>query len=57
MQENTRCILCKRDGPVKRVMYEEPRDEYDSTAMILRGDLCEDCVIVHWAWEEKIEQP
>lgn len=47
----TRCIACRKNAIVKDMVWIEPLSETDSTPMYLRGLICQDCAVVHWAWE------
>jgi len=50
MNERTRCISCRRDALVKRMVFIEPTSGDDSTEVYLRGDICDDCMVIYWAW-------
>ena len=47
---NTRCILCKEIRPVNDMVFVEPVDGENTDAVYLRGYICENCEIIHWAY-------
>jgi hypothetical protein len=35
------------------MVFIEPRSGEDSTEVYLRGDICDDCAVIHWAWVDE----
>lgn len=55
--EATRCCICRderRYGPLKDRVYIEPTSGSDLTEKYIRGWMCEECAVVHWAWDVDI---
>lgn len=48
----TRCISCREVAEVRQMVWIEPVNaDKDLRAAVVRGWICDDCVVVHWAWE------
>jgi hypothetical protein len=54
----SRCCICRgyrQVGELKDMIYVEPigdGPDPDAPAYV-RGRMCEECAVVHWAWEEE----
>jgi len=44
-----RCIACRRDGLLFDMQWAEPKSEDNAMPILLRGWICSDCAVVHWA--------
>lgn len=49
----TKCLACRgehQQGALKDRVFEEPDPRFPGGA-VLRGWICDECALVHWAWE------
>jgi hypothetical protein len=49
-----RCIWCRGErqvGEIKERIFIEPISAENTEAATLQGYICEECAVVHWAWE------
>lgn len=54
MSPSRRCIVCRgmrQVGEVKERIFIEPTSAEDSNEVYLQGYICEECKVVHWAWD------
>lgn len=47
----TRCCICHKNAKVYDRIYEEPFSADNSDAMYTRGWMCENCEVIHWAYD------
>lgn len=48
-----RCINCRGErqvGEIREKVYIEPTSGEDTSPVVLQGYICEECTIIHWAW-------
>lgn len=50
----TRCCICRghrQVGELNDRIFVEPTSGEDTSPQYIRGWMCEECLVVHWAWD------